>query len=179
MAKKRDATPDEAALFRAAIGEVVPVTHDRAELRRAPPPPVPKQSREDERAVMREAMSDAPGIDGTDELAYVREGASKRILRKLGGGDYSVRDSLDLHDMTVPVASAAIATFLDESRRDERLCVRIVHGRGLNSGPEGPVLKRLADRMLRQRGDVLAFRTARPADGGSGAVIVLLRGRKA
>ena len=178
MAKTRDTTPDEAALFREAIGAVVPVENDRAELRRTPPPPVPKQSREDERAVMREAMREDSAIDGSDELAYVREGASKRILRKLGGGDYSVRDTLDLHDMTVPVASAALAAFLDESRRDERLCVRIVHGRGLRSGPEGPVLKRLVDRLLRQRGDVLAFRSARPADGGSGAVIVLLRGKK-
>ena len=179
MGRRREVTPDEAALFRDAIGEVVPVAHDRAELERTPPPPVPKQSREDERAVMREAMraGDA-GEDGSEELAYVIEGASRRILRKLGGGDYSVLDTLDLHDMTVPVASAAIAAFLDENRRADRLCVRIVHGRGLRSGPEGPVLKRLADRLLRQRGDVLAFRSARPADGGPGAVIVLLRGRK-
>jgi DNA-nicking Smr family endonuclease len=176
MPKPRDPTPDEIAEFRDAIGEVAPVTHDRAELRRAPPPPVPKQSRADDRAVMREAMEAPSEIDGTDELAWVREGASRKILRKLGAGEYSVRDSLDLHDMTVPVATAALAGFLDENRRAGRLCVRVVHGKGLRS-PEGPVLKRLVDRVLRHRGDVLAFRSARPADGGAGAVVVLLRGK--
>ena len=176
MPKPRLPTPDEIAEFHDAIGEVTPVTHDRAELRRAPPPPVPKQSRADDRAVMREAMEAPSELDGTDELAYVREGASRKILRKLGGGDYSVRDSLDLHDMTVPVATAAVAAFLDASRRTERLCVRIVHGKGHRSA-EGPVLKRLVDRLLRHRGDVLAFRSARPADGGAGAVVVLLRGK--
>lgn len=179
MARKREVTAEEAAQFRAAIGEVVPVDDDRAELRRTPPPPVPRQSRADERNVMREAMAADPApVDGAEELAYVREGASRRILRKLGGGDYSVRDTLDLHDMPATVAAESIAAFLDENRRAERLCLRIVHGKGLRSGPEGPVLKRLTDRLLRQRGDVLAFRSARPADGGAGAVIVLLKPRK-
>ncbi|HVF35136.1 MAG TPA: Smr/MutS family protein [Candidatus Saccharimonadia bacterium] len=179
MPKKREVTSEEAALFRAAIGEVVPLEDDHAELRPAPPPPVPRQSRADERDVMREAMAADPSlVDGAEELAYVQAGASRRILRKLGGGDYSVLDTIDLHDMPATLAAASIATFLDENRRADRLCVRIVHGKGLRSGPEGPVLKRLTDRLLRQRGDVLAFRSARPADGGAGAVIVLLKPRK-
>ena len=81
-----------------------------------------------------------------------------------------------LPNMTVPVATAALAGFLDENRRAGRLCLRVVHGKGHRSA-EGPVLKRLVDRLLRHRGDVLAFRSARPADGGAGAVIVLLRGK--
>jgi len=179
MAKKREVTSEEAALFRAAIGEVVPVDDDHVERRAEPPAPIPRQSRADEREVMREAMAANPSlVDGAEELAYVHEGASRRILRKLGGGDYSVRDTLDLHEMPAALAASSIATFLDENRRGDRLCVRIVHGKGLRSGPEGPVLKRMTDRMLRQRGDVLAFRSARPADGGAGAVIVLLKPRK-
>jgi DNA-nicking Smr family endonuclease len=53
--------------------------------------------------------------------------------------------------------------------------VRVVHGKGLNSKDQAPVLKNLVDRLLRQRGDVLAFRSARAGDGGIGAVLVLLR----
>ncbi len=175
--KHREPTREEIAEFREAIGEVERIVDDHAELRRAPPPPIPAQSRADDARVMREAMTSAPPPGAADELAYVREGASRKILRKLGGGEYSVRDTLDLHDMTVPVATAALAQFLDDARRGDRLCVRIVHGKGLRSGEDGPQLKRLADRMLRQRGDVLAFRSARPADGGVGAVIVLLKGK--
>ncbi len=53
--------------------------------------------------------------------------------------------------------------------------MKIIHGKGLRSGAEGPILKRLVDGMLRQRADVLAFASAKPAKGGTGAVIVLLR----
>jgi DNA-nicking Smr family endonuclease len=54
--------------------------------------------------------------------------------------------------------------------------VRIVHGKGLRSKAAGPVLKNLTDRMLRRRDDVIAFASARPAQGGTGAVVVLLKG---
>jgi len=53
--------------------------------------------------------------------------------------------------------------------------VKIIHGKGLRSRAPGPVLKRLVDGMLRRRGDVLAFASAAPASGGTGAVVVLLR----
>jgi DNA-nicking Smr family endonuclease len=169
--------PDDAALFREAIGEVVPVRSDRAELDRARPAPIPRQSRADERRVMQDAMREGAPLDFAEELAYVRDGVSRKVLRRLGGGAYSVQDSIDLHDMTSAVAAPALAAFLDANRRAGRLCVRIVHGKGLRS-EEGPVLKMLVDRTLRHRGDVLAFRSARPADGGSGAVIVLLSAKK-
>ena len=54
-------------------------------------------------------------------------------------------------------------------------CVRIVHGKGLHSDSGIPVLKNLVDRMLRQRADVLAFHSAPAAQGGNGAVLVLLK----
>jgi DNA-nicking Smr family endonuclease len=57
-------------------------------------------------------------------------------------------------------------------------CVRVVHGKGLRSGPGGPVLKPIVHRWLRKVENVAAFAAARPADGGSGAVYVLLTVRK-
>ena len=77
--------------------------------------------------------------------------------------------------MNAAVARAVIKEFLDENKRRGQLCVKIIHGKGLRSRAEGPVLKRMVDGMLRQRADVLAFASARPAEGGTGAVIVLLR----
>jgi DNA-nicking Smr family endonuclease len=66
--------------------------------------------------------------------------------------------------------------FLNDARGGFHPCVRIVHGKGLRS--EGaPVLKQIVDRVLRQRGDVIAFASAPPAQGGSGAVLVLLEPR--
>jgi DNA-nicking Smr family endonuclease len=51
--------------------------------------------------------------------------------------------------------------------------VRIVHGKG-NHSQQGPVLKRQIGHWLRQRGDVLAYVSARQTDGGAGALYVLL-----
>jgi DNA-nicking Smr family endonuclease len=96
-------------------------------------------------------------------------------LRRLKRGHFSIADEIDLHQMTTEVARAAIKSFLNECQRAGKLCVRIIHGKGLRSRAQGPVLKRLTDGLLRQRGDVLAFASAPPAEGGTGAVIVLLR----
>jgi len=52
--------------------------------------------------------------------------------------------------------------------------VRIVHGKGLRSGHRGPVLKAAVSAVLRRTGAVLAYVSARPVDGGTGAVYVLL-----
>ena len=97
-----------------------------------------------------------------------------RLLRKLKRGQFSVADELDLHQMSAAVAREAIAQFLAESRRERHLCVKIIHGKGLRSRNEGPVLKRLVDSLLRRRADVLAFASAKANQGGTGAVIILL-----
>ena len=168
---------DDVALFHEAIGEGIQrVESDLAERNAPKPPPLPLQSQADEREVVRELLTGpVDELEAGELLSYVRGGASKKVLRKLGKGEYSVRDELDLHGMSTTLAASAIAQFLEESKRHGRLCVRVIHGKGLQS-ERGPVLKQLTDKLLRQRGDVLAFRSARSNDGGSGAVIVLLRG---
>ncbi|MNT90815.1 putative DNA endonuclease SmrA [compost metagenome] len=67
--------------------------------------------------------------------------------------------------------------FLLEAHAHEHGCVRIIHGKGLQSDGGAPVLKNLVDRMLRQRNDVLAFHSAPPTQGGTGAMLVLLANR--
>jgi DNA-nicking Smr family endonuclease len=54
--------------------------------------------------------------------------------------------------------------------------VRIIHGKGLRSKNREPVLKRKVAGWLLQRDEILAYCQARQADGGSGAVVVLLKG---
>jgi DNA-nicking Smr family endonuclease len=77
--------------------------------------------------------------------------------------------------MNAAAAQSSIVDFLAEARREGWRCVRIVHGKGLRSRAAGPVLKALTDRLLRRRDDVIAFASARPALGGTGAVVVLLK----
>jgi DNA-nicking Smr family endonuclease len=171
---------DDVALFRAAVGQVAPIANDRAELRPKPPAPIPAQTRADERAAMRAVMEmplEELALELSDPLNYAQSGVSKRLLRKLGRGEFSAAAELDLHGMNQREAATAIAGFLDAQRAARRLCVRIIHGKGLNSIDAQPVLKQLTDRILRRRGDVLAYRTARAADGGGGAVLVLIKPR--
>ncbi|HZH14073.1 MAG TPA: Smr/MutS family protein, partial [Archangium sp.] len=105
-------------------------------------------------------------------------GVDARLLRSLRRGDFSLQGRLDLHGMTQAEAKGAVDRFLNESRRAHKRCVLIVHGRGLNSQDQIPVLKQSIRVWLSQKSigkTVLAFATARPQDGGAGAVYVLLR----
>ncbi|MEX0606657.1 MAG: Smr/MutS family protein, partial [Halofilum sp. (in: g-proteobacteria)] len=81
---------------------------------------------------------------------------------------------LDLHGMTRVEAATALEQFMRECRQRRLGCVRIVHGKGRRSSDQGPVLKPAVANWLRRRNEVLAFTSARPVDGGSGALYVLL-----
>lgn len=168
---------EDARLFREAIGEVRPLSTSAA-----PPPAGPKpapeavQFRADEARVRDELLARDPAhadLEMGDELRYLKPGQPKRLLQRLRRGHYSVRAEIDLHDMSSKVAREAVRLFLDDCLRHGETCVRIVHGKGLRS-PRGPVLKHMVDGLLRRRADVLAFTSARPVDGGTGAVMVLL-----
>lgn len=170
---------DDAQLFREAIGQVRPLKESSAPPLAPRPAPEPRQALLDEARVVDELLTHPIdlSIEGGDEIAYLKPGHQHRLLQRLRRGQFSVRAEIDLHDMTSAVAREAIRQFLDECRRNDELCVRIVHGKGLRSKAQGPVLKQLTDTLLRRRADVLAFTSARPAQGGTGAVIVLLQGR--
>jgi DNA-nicking Smr family endonuclease len=171
---KPEVSPDDAELFREAIGEVRRI--DSPPLAPALPPPAPRARRfeEDEREALRESRlgREAP-VEGDELLAWRRDHVSERTLKRLRRGEYSVQDEIDLHHLRAADAEHVLKAFLGEARAGARQCVRIIHGKGLRS--EGaPVLKMLVDRMLRLRGDVLAFASAPAAQGGAGAVLVLL-----
>ena len=180
MAKqqKLDVSDEDARLFAQAVGPVRRIVGQSTIAVRPQPAPEPLQSQLDEARVAGELMSsaiDPAQIEVGKELSYLKSGLSPRLLRRLKRGHFSIADEIDLHQMTANVARTAIKQFLDENKRDGRLCVKIIHGKGLRSRAQGPVLKRLVDGMLRQRADVLAYASAKPAEGGTGAVIVLLR----
>ena len=122
-------------------------------------------------------MLDADRLEAGDPLAWRRDEVPPRVLQRLRRGQYAAQDELDLHHEDAARAEALLRTFVKESVQAGLGCVRVVHGKGLHSDTGVPVLKNLVDRMLRQRGDVLAYHSAPPAQGGLGAVLVLLRRR--
>lgn len=173
-----DTDPNDVGHFLRAIGEVRRLEHDRADVRGPRPSARAHQRRKDDRAVLHDLLSDpvnATDLQPGDELRFMRPGLSRRVFRNLKRGQYRIQQELDLHGLFASEARRMVAEFLNDARSEGHLCVRVIHGKGLRSRQQGPVLKGLLDHWLRQREDVLAFCSARPADGGTGAVYVLLR----
>lgn len=169
-------------LFLAAMRSVQPLNADEPpEIDSPRPVPVPLQRLADDRAVLRELLLPVGEVSGPDdnetgeELMFLRPGLQRRILRRLRRGHYRIAAELDLHGMTVATARGALTHFLAHCRRHNHRCVRIIHGKGRRSSNRGPVLKGKVDRWLRQRAEVLAFCSARPVDGGTGAIYALLQ----
>lgn len=177
--KPSHVSPEDAELFREAIGEVRRIEAEQAAIDRARPAPEPKRLKLDEAEALREShdlSGSAPPVEGDELQSYRRAQVDERTLRQLKRGEFSIQDEIDLHNLRAADAEALLKRFLNEARSGFHPCVRIVHGKGLRS--EGaPVLKMLVDRVLRHRGDVLAFASAPPNQGGSGAVLVLLDNR--
>jgi DNA-nicking Smr family endonuclease len=178
--KKLISTRDR-ELFRDAVKDVLPLKQDKILPFQQHLAPIPRQRRRDESLVIRDMMSDAfepAELETGEELLYLRPELQKRLLRHLRQGRFSIGAELDLHGMNVPMARYALAGFLEKCERNNIRSVRIIHGKGRGSYHKEPVLKGKVNTWLQQREDVLAFCSARSADGGTGAVYVLLKQRR-
>jgi DNA-nicking Smr family endonuclease len=128
---------------------------------------------------MGEAISDefdASTLLDTDEhLSYRAAGIGPDVTRKLRKGDWAIQAQLDLHGLRTEEARERLGAFLRDARKQGLRCVRVVHGKGLGSPGKTPVLKGRVQGWLAQKKEVLAFVQARPAEGGAGALVVLLQ----
>jgi DNA-nicking Smr family endonuclease len=106
---------------------------------------------------------------------FVAHGVDRREVRKLEKGDHIVRDRRDLHGMTSADALASVGRLIEHSQYRGHRCVCIIHGRGLHSKGNSPILKARVREYLRSHPSVLAYTGAPVSDGGAGAVYVLLR----
>lgn len=177
MPRKPSISAEDAELFRREAGPVTPLRHNRAEVKGAPPAPLPQQTWREQTQVREDMLSgdlDLADMETGEELLFIRPGLQRNILRKLRRGHYSITRQLDLHGLTVPRARQTLSEFLRDCLDHDERCVRIIHGKGNNSPNQQPVLKIKVNTWLRQRSEILAFCSARPTDGGTGAVYVLL-----
>lgn len=169
--------PDDAALFRDAIGPVKVLPESVPPPGKPRPKPAARMAERDEadaRSEFQRGLDDVSALAAGDTLAYRRDTVPPQVYQRLKRGRFSAQDELDLHGATMAQAESMLRQFIAEAHAHEFGCVRIIHGKGQRGGSEWPVLKNLVDRMLRQRADVLAFHSAPAAQGGTGAVIVLL-----
>lgn len=185
--QRRDvsAGPDDDLLFRIAMEDVVPLSGKSATKTVTPgaplPPPTVVSDEAEALAQLAELVATGEGLDLSDTDEYMEglsQGVDRSLLEALRRGDFSVQGHVDLHGLGVEAARDELERFLFDSRRKGARCVVVVHGRGLHSKDREPVLKERVGVWL-SRGKlsriVLAFATARPVDGGAGALYVLLR----
>jgi DNA-nicking Smr family endonuclease len=169
-----DETRDD---FRKAVADVAPLKAERrVEHRRARVAPVPRERHRDEAAALAESLagplSAEEALETGEELAYLRAGVARETLRRLRRGHWAIQDGVDLHGLTREQASVVVVDFLEHCLARGARCVRIVHGKGLG------ILKAKLGKWLPRRDEVLAFCQAPAREGGSGALLVLLKARK-
>ncbi len=151
----------------------------RATLTGARPDPIPRQRLRDQQAVLVEAISDdfdvSTLLDIDDQLSFRRPGIGTDVTRKLRLGHWAIQRQLDLHGLRSDEAREQLSLFMRQAQSHGIRCVRVVHGKGLGSPGKAPVLKSKVFAWLVQKKEVLAFVQARPAEGGAGALVVLLQ----
>ncbi|HEU4602088.1 MAG TPA: Smr/MutS family protein [Steroidobacteraceae bacterium] len=170
--------PDEKDLFREHMRGVKRLRKGASAPQAPKPRPEAKFTRADHREVLKESLlppEDFATLSTGDELAFRRHHVPEQTLVRLRRGHFAVDAEIDLHGMTAAEAKAALRDFLTEAVQRHLTCIRIVHGKGRGSGPRGPVLKNVVNQWLQRIDVVLAFGSARPIDGGSGAIYVLLK----
>jgi DNA-nicking Smr family endonuclease len=180
---------DDEASFEEAMRDVVPLSPADRQRMDGPPPAgrgirPPMTDDAEALAILGDLVAGNGPFDITDTDEYVEgraDGVDPRIVRRLRRGEFAYQAHLDLHQLTADEARQAVEGLLVQACRRGLRCVLIIHGRGRNSKDQIPVLK---DRLKVWLGRsalsrfVLAFTTARPCDGGAGALYVLLRRRR-
>jgi DNA-nicking Smr family endonuclease len=181
--RSRPTTASDAAagtdtrLFREAMHGVRPIRRAADRIGRPKPPARARFKRADELDVLAESLApvlDPADLETGDELSFRRDHVPETVLRRLRRGAYAIDAAIDLHGLTAIEARVALGEFLAECLARGMRCIRVIHGKGRRSGPRGPVLRNVVNVWLRRSDCVLAFGSARPVDGGSGATCVLL-----
>jgi len=150
---------DEFASFHGDISGIKPVHDDKAPVFQRKPKPIPRQAKLDDKLVMEELLHgevDAEDLVGSEHISYARPGVQNTVMRKLRKGNFAIQAELDLAG-------------------DDLRCVRIIHGKSGHIPGQPPRIKNMLARWLPARSQILALCSARPEDGGTGALYVLLR----
>lgn len=148
----------------------------------SPPPtrPQPADPEAEQRRMMEDAVNGIPANPVMDHPEYI-EGwvgvAGKKFLPNLRSGLYSIQGQIDLHGLTREQARITVEDYIGQMSRFRSCCIKIIHGRGINSPSDRAVLKENLQHWLstrRMSRHVVAYASAQFADGGVGAIYVLL-----
>lgn len=167
---------EESSLFRETVGDITPVPATGKVPRSVShPEPFPRKTSYEESPLADDSLSDHVSPETLEDGLFRRSGISHQTLKRLRNGYWGIQARLDLHGFTSDEARRELVSFLDRCAIRRLGCVLVIHGKGLSSKNREAVLKNKVRSWLTQRNDILAFCQAKPVDGGSGAVMVLLK----
>lgn len=111
-------------------------------------------------------------------LSFVRGGIQDKLKTKLRKGLIPFETKIDLHGATVNEAGKFLQSSIENAYSSGLRCVLVVHGRGKGSFDNKPAIKTHVNHWLRELPYVLAFYSAQPKHGGTGALYVLLKRKR-
>lgn len=176
---KKKHPDDDFACFREEIKGVKPLLNDRIDLYAHPDNIQPYQDKnqydELEIPTPLSDQQESQEVAGEEFIFFARPGLQFKAQKKLRQGKVSIDDHLDLHGLTIEEARETLLEFIDFAENQQVRCILLVHGKGYRAQTQKPVLKNKVNSWLRQHPGVLAFSSAQPKDGGTGAVYIILK----
>ncbi len=177
---------DDHNLFRELMKGVRPVKQNLADLGK------PRQVKDINHQARRQAATSEPSsladlgisdshvrpVNPGENLLFHIPDLPLRTLQELKKGQIHWQEGLDLHGFTIEKSRAALSEFIREGHQTGKRSLLLVHGKSYNREGEVPSIKSHVNVWLRQMPEVLAFCSALPKDGGTGALYILLRTRK-
>ncbi|MCU7940292.1 MAG: Smr/MutS family protein [gamma proteobacterium symbiont of Bathyaustriella thionipta] len=176
MTKKQP--EQELSSFQEAVKGVKPIQNDRIDLYAHPENtrPFKDQTHYDETAQL--SLSDEReciAVTGEEFLFFAQSGLQLKAQKELRQGKIIIDDHLDLHGLTINEARETLLEFINFSQKQQIRCIRLVHGKGYRSNTQKPILKNKINSWLRQHPSILAFSSAQPKDGGTGALYIIIK----
>ena len=177
MSKKH--SDNENFSFQEAIKGVKPIKNDRIDLYAHDRNTQPYRDKNDySEGQQHSHLSDnreTAVVSGEEAIFFARSGVQQKLQKQLRQGKVPVEDHHDLHGLTIEQAREDLQAFIQFAQQRQMRCVILVHGKGYRAHSEQPILKNKVNCWLRQHPDVLAFSSALPKDGGTGAVYILIK----
>ncbi|MGZ8256754.1 MAG: Smr/MutS family protein [Gallionella sp.] len=162
---------DAAALFQAAVSDVIQLPPATRITHKKPPKFAAFSTPSASSPRLADTLSDFDSGVVPDE--FLRNGIARLTLRKLR--KQPIEDRLDLHGLSSDAARVLLQEFLHHACTQTLRCVLVIHGKGMNSQAGIAVLKIRTRHWLMQHDSVLAYCDAPENQGGTGAVLVLLK----
>ncbi len=157
-------TAEESALFRENMKDVIPLKQSRV----SHPKPRIRSHHRQQHPQQHHHYDDQRDY-------YDSPLSSKNLQRSLQKGEIPIEGRLDLHGKTQLQAEDALKQFLQQALYMNIRCLLIIHGKGVNSDGNIPVLRELTHYILKQEPMVALYRYAAIQHGGSGATYAILR----